>query len=143
MRNHQLAIGVMGVLVAIVVGIGLTIIGNPISQQTVRYDETRYNDFQQIRYRVETYYTNNRRLPASLSELNYVDLNTTDPVSKKTYEYKTVDEDTYQLCTEFSTSAEEFKRSATNTYWDIPISHKKGYSCISFTLPAYTTNPVR
>lgn len=140
MRNHQIAVGLIGILVAVVVLLGFTVIGSPVSQQIIRYDETRYSDFQQIKVQVENYYSNNETLPTELTDINFNNLNLNDPISNQPYEYKVVDEDDYQLCTEFATEAESFRQYSSNTYYDIPIKHTKGYSCIDLIIPAYIKN---
>jgi hypothetical protein len=137
MRSYQIAVTIVGLIIAVTVAVGFSIIGNPVSQQTVRYDETRYNDFQQIKVQVENYYSSNGALPQSLKDLNYANINLEDPLTKKPYDYKILDTAQYQLCTDFSTDADTFRKSAANNYWDIPIKHMKGYSCVPLTVPAY------
>ena len=134
MRSYQIAISLIGLIVAITLFMGFTMIGSPVNQQVIRYDETRYNDFQQLKYRIESYYQTNNSLPRSLQDLNYTGMNLNDPQTNKPYTYTITDTDHYKLCTEFSTTAEEFKKYANSNYYDTPITHSKGYSCIPFTI---------
>ncbi len=140
MRNYQIGIIGLGILVGIVIVIGFTLIGSPVSQTTIRYDQTRYTDFQQIKSRIDSYSQNNGTLPSSLSELGRNTVNITDPVTQKQYDYKIIEDARYQLCTEFSTDAEEFTRQAGPIYYDFPVNHTKGYSCVTFGIPDYMLN---
>lgn len=137
MRSYQMAIGLIGIVVAITVAIGFTLIGSPIDQTAIRYDETRYNDFRQIKLAVESYYTNNGALPQSLQDLNYGNLTIIDPLTEKQYTYQVNSVDTYDLCTDFSTDAEEFRKQSSNYYDETPANHQFGYSCVSYSIPPY------
>jgi hypothetical protein len=144
MHKYHVAVGIIGVLVALAVGVGFFVAGTPVSQTAIRYDETRYNDFQQIRYRVEEHYRINGTLPESLSEVSLSttpDTSTNDPMTGDSYEYKVVSTEAYQLCTGFATDAETFKKYG-RSYFDFPITHTKGYSCVDFKIPAQLKNDV-
>lgn len=140
MRNYQTGIGLLGLLVAVVIAVGFSLIGSPVSQTTIRYDQTRYSDFQQIKFRIDSYYQNNGKLPQILAELGRNTINITDPVTQKQYDYKIIEGARYQLCTTFSTDAEEFTRQAGPIYYDFPVNHAKGYSCVTFGIPDYMRN---
>jgi hypothetical protein len=142
MRKYKVAILLIGIVVAVTIAIGFTLIGSPVNQQLIRYDETRYNDMQQIKYRIESYYQSNNQLPSSLQDLNYSGMSINDPQTGKIYTYTISDVDSYKICTEFSTNAEEFKKYSNLSYFDNPISHTKGYSCIPFTVPS-SIKPLR
>jgi hypothetical protein len=141
MRKYKIAISVIGIIVFVSLAIGFTLIGSPVSQTAIRYDETRYNDFQQLKYRIESYTQTNNQLPRSLQDLNYTGMNITDPVTKKPYTYSIVDASRYQLCTEFSTSAEDFKKYSNANYYETPINHTIGYSCITYIVPSSVNRP--
>lgn len=135
MRKYEIAIVLIGIIVVGTLAVGFRLIGSPVNQQAIRYDETRYNDFQQIKFRVESYYSTNSHLPASLEEVNYSGLTITDPETRKPYTLKLVDDTHYSLCTTFSTSAAEFKQYSSSNYYDAPITHTKGYSCVQYAIP--------
>ncbi|MCX7997116.1 MAG: hypothetical protein N2691_05210 [Patescibacteria group bacterium] len=137
MRREMIGILGIGVLVLAALIAGFTVIGSPLDQSAIRYDESRYNDFQQISNRINSFYQNRNRLPANLNELETNVLNTIDPVSGEQYVYQVSGEANYQLCTTFSTTLEEFRRNTTQSYYDLPLQHNKGYSCIEFVIPAY------
>lgn len=137
MRNHTLFIAVLGICVGVIVITGFILTGSPVSQQAIRYDEARYNDFQQIKYKVEEYYRANSKLPESINQLpSRTDDEVTDPQTQKAYEYKVTSTDSYEICTEFSTTAEEFKNYG-QVYSEMPIEHSKGYYCVQMKIPDY------
>lgn len=142
MRKYKIAISLIGIVVALTIATGFTLIGSPVNQQLLRYDETRYNDMQQVKYRIESYYQANNKLPASLQDLNYSGMSLNDPQTGKPYTYTIISEDKYTICTDFSTNAEEFKKYSNSTYFDTPITHMKGHSCIPFFISQNLKRPL-
>lgn len=142
MKNHKLFIIGLGVFVALLIGVGISLAGNPVNQQAIRYDEKRYSDFQQIKYQIDEYYRGNLKVPAALDALPGRDnLNFTDPETEQPYEYQVVNKTSYRLCTTFSTNAEDLKEYG-NVYFDYPVQHTQGYSCVEMEVPAYIQNTV-
>jgi len=137
MRNYKIGIIILGIFVGLVIVTGFSIIGSPAAQTGIRYDETRYSDFQQIKNRIEQYYQNNNSLPGNLSDLGQNNVNITDPETKQPYDYTILEGVRYQLCATFSTNSEEFNNLSGAKYFDFPVNHKLGYSCVTFGLPDY------
>lgn len=145
MRKYQIFITVLGVLVAVLIGIGFTLAGSPVSQTSIRYDEIRYQNFQDIKYAQEEYIRRNGDLAPSLRELSSSTLNNResllDPVTKEEYEYTITGPYAYSLCTTFATSGEELRQFGT-VYSDNPINHNEGYDCVTFEIPAVIRNEI-
>lgn len=119
---------------------GIIIAGLPQDQRLVRLDEKRISDLSMIDSQIDNYYSNNRKLPNSLLQLE-TELNInlqTDPVTKTTYEYIKESDLTFQLCAVFQTSSQG--TLAENT--SIPISqfytqlqnHAQGRQCFERTI---------
>jgi hypothetical protein len=143
MHKHYGAVIMLGAFGLLVLGIGISLAGSPISQKKIRLDEIRTTDFNNLKYDIENYYRNNSKLPTLLSELNRVD-SISDPETKKSYEYKVTTPFSYELCTEFSTDSLEVAKSkgggsryGYTSYNNTNTNHKAGYDCISYTIPDY------
>ena len=140
----------LGVLVALACTIGISIAGTPISQRLINFDNTRLGDFTTMKYRVENYFRSHSRIPYNMSDLaNGGDL-PTDPESGNQYEYQKITDTSYKLCAVFSTDSGETreKEKALNTSYPMYLdsdnqNHKKGYDCLSYTIPDYMLNEAR
>ncbi|HSW47552.1 MAG TPA: hypothetical protein VLG67_00580 [Candidatus Saccharimonadales bacterium] len=144
MRNQYIGITILGIFVLIVCIVGFSIIGTPISQKAIRFDETRISGFTTIKTAVEDYYSTNKQLPISLSELKFTYApEPKDPESKESYKYEKVTSSDYKLCSTFSTDSEEVKKKNQNSYPTYYYGstnenvHKKGNDCIKYSLPTY------
>jgi hypothetical protein len=146
MHKHYGAVIMLGAFGLLVLGIGLSLVGSPISQKKIRLDEIRISDFSNLKYDVESYYRNNKILPLSLKDLNAYN-NIIDPETQKEYEYKKTSDFTYEFCTVFSTDSEEVakrqnKRNYYDSYSGTNQKHKEGYDCIIYQIPQYDRSPV-
>lgn len=148
MLKHFIGIGILSILVFFTLGIGFSMVGSPLTQRGLKFDEQRIQDFYGIKSSIQKYYSDNDSLPQSLSEVeipNYYKEEgreiTKDPETKKDYQYEVVSETSYQLCTTFSidsAKAESIKRNNFGQYNYVnEYKHTKGYDCIKFDLPNY------
>jgi type II secretory pathway pseudopilin PulG len=102
LRTVVAGVGVAIVLLAIV--IGLAVIGSPADERARRLDERRVRALQGLAGAVDEYWRVRGRLPQSIAELirdPRVVTDTRDPVSGQEYVYRTVTDQTYQLCADF------------------------------------------
>ncbi|HSW47553.1 MAG TPA: hypothetical protein VLG67_00585 [Candidatus Saccharimonadales bacterium] len=149
MRNQYIGIAILGIFVLIVCIAGFSIVGTPISQKAIKFDEARFSDFSVIKSAVEDYYTKSKTLPNSLSSLTFTySPEPKDPESKQSYEYQKVTDTEYKPSATFSTDSEEvYKNNATNNHYNYSYDptdmnkHKKGYDCIKYSLPTYLIPP--
>lgn len=146
MRKQYISITILGMLVLIVCIVGFSIIGSPISQKAIRFDETRITDFSTIKSSVETFYSTNKQLPNSISDLEFTySPEPKDPETKQSYTYEKISDTDFKLCTTFSTDSDEVsKKNQTNSRYNYSYDylatankHKKGYACITYPLPTY------
>lgn len=109
----------------------IIIIGSPTEGRFQQLDSGRLSDLRGIMAASDLYWSRNDRLPSSLEELAEdprTGVNTIDPGSAESYDYRVLDEDTYELCAVFDReSADPPSRSAAD-FW----RHAAGRQC--FTL---------
>lgn len=145
MRNYQLFITILGIFVLVLVGVGFSLAGSPVSQTSIRYDEIRYQNFQDIKFAQEEYFRQNGQLAPALRDLSSSTLRNResllDPVTKEEYEYAVTGPYSYSLCTTFATSGEELRQYGT-VYSDNPINHNEGRDCVTFEIAAYIRQEV-
>ena len=82
---------------------------SPTLARNKRHDQSLLNNFEQIRYSVESYFTEYKKLPPDLQVLitekrGISDAFTKDPITGETIEYILVAPKKYQLCANFATS---------------------------------------
>jgi len=103
----RLLIGLgLGIAVVIVVVVAISLLDSPAQQRLARLDERRIADLREIANAIDLYWVSESRLPAQLADLSdeagYFD-ELVDPETGTSYEYRVIDEDTYELCATFST----------------------------------------
>jgi hypothetical protein len=91
----------MIVLVLGAVGAGFYVLGSPGEQRLLRLDERRVEDLNGIRAGVNAHWRTNQRLPESLDDARQGTALYRDPVSSDPYEYRVLDERSYELCATF------------------------------------------
>lgn len=117
---------------------------SPAQTKNRKIDEAVLSHFSNIRYAINNYYQNNdSRLPENLSQLSRANWPSLDaerdfknPATKEEYEYRTIDEDEYELCAVFLTSNQGGDRSYYPYQDEFP--HEAGRQC--FKIQAQTDN---
>lgn len=97
------------VLVVAAVVLGFIVVGSPASQRAVRYDQDRVNDLRQLQYQVMNHYDREDELPKNLE--TFQGSITKDPKTDVLYEYRIVDESTFELCAVFDKNYQEEQSS--------------------------------
>lgn len=143
MTKYNTIIGVLTVVVVLTILVAMNVAGNPLSQRAINMDAMRLGNFSTISSEINTYYQKNHTLPDSLSQLpNPSSISHTDPESKSPYTYTIVSPASYKLCTIFSTDSAKTQSSSDYLYYaDSTKTHKQGFDCLSYTLPAYLLRP--
>jgi len=115
---------------------GFFIVGTPAEQRDRRFDERRVSDLQTLQWRIFDHWRQKEKLPENLAELKDSISGfsaPTDPQTEEPYEYRVLDELTFELCAVFKTSSREFASSRQKTYqenWE----HEKGRTCFERTI---------
>ena len=102
------------VLAAIV--LGFIVVGSPASQRAVKYDMERINDLRALQYELLNFYDREDTLPSDLSSFRGGIAK--DPKTDESYEYRTVDEDTFEICAVFDKDYEEINSPGYYPYMD-------------------------
>lgn len=142
MRKYYAFIASLCLLSFGLVAASIILIGTPAKQRALQLDEMRLSDFSMLSSEIGNYYVTYDKLPASLDDLEQKPeyMRTTDPETNTKYSYKTTSDDTYDLCTTFSTASKDNRRtldieSNVPYPYSLDREHKKGYDCISYTTP--------
>lgn len=121
---------------------GILIAGSPKEARLRNFDLQRTSDLSELRFFVENYYRENEKLPEDLTATQLKDIK--DPESGQPYEYRIIDESTYELCAIFSLSAEEsensFRRFPGEDEWHF---HEAGKQCFQKKIPADLIDTVK
>lgn len=121
-----LAVATTVVVVSIVAGIA--VVGSPREGRLQQLDSGRIADLRRIMGATDQYWSRNERLPASLEELAEdprTQVNTIDPGSAQSYEYRALDTDSYELCAYFDRESLEPPGRAVADFW----THGSGRQC--------------
>ena len=97
---------VLAIIVVIVIATAIMLLDSPAQERLGRLDERRMSDLREIANAVDIYWTREGILPNSLDDLAdeegyFAEL--VDPVTGALYEYRVVDEDSFELCATFDT----------------------------------------
>ncbi len=134
MSPAALFAGASTALVAAAVLAGVTLLGSPSDQRSLRLDEERVRDLMAISGVAERYLRGHDALPDSLAELTRGEqwsvTRSRDPETQEPYTYRVTGPSSYELCAGFANplaaaAAEEMRLSA---FWQ----HPAGRHCFAF-----------
>ncbi len=103
-KNILIASGAIVVVLAAVI-VGIILLDSPAQERLRRLDERRIDDLHQLAYGVDIYWTREGHLPASLAELSEegrIVRDLADPETGDPYEYRVLDDKTFELCAVFT-----------------------------------------
>lgn len=143
---------------------GFFIIGSPMRQRDVRFDQRRVSDLQNIQYQVLNRWQIKGEIPKNLDELSDSISGYTapvDPLTGEKYSYSKINDTSFKLCSNFSLSSKEanggdyLTKNGNGVYYAVDSSmpyypneqnwnwnHEKGNSCFERTIDK-TIYPVR
>lgn len=123
------------VIVIATLAVGFSVLGSPMTQRNIRFDEDRVNDLQTIQWQVVSFWQQKEKLPVNLDEL-YDPLSGAripiDPQTGANYEYRTV--------TATSTTHHAFELCATFAYPRVtryPYENRMAYPMYDTSMPSY------
>jgi len=112
--------GVAVVAVVTSVIFGIIMLGSPAEERILRLDNRRVDDLEKIMQATNLYWTRHQSLPASLEELAKepgITINTHDPRTAKTYEYRVLGENKYELCAQFERDSVIGTNGSSTNFW--------------------------
>ncbi len=146
------SVAIVAVLASIIAG--FFIVGSPVTQRKMQFDNERVSHLQTIQYQIVNYWQQKQKLPLTLADLRdpisgFVTL--LDPETKTPYVYEATGKLSFKVCATFSLPS----RFTQNTNTSVPIfekgmldenwQHEAGYSCFERTIdpelypPAHAT----
>ena len=139
-RKIWLLISILLTLASIIWG--FSVLGSPRTQRLYKYDEQKVNDLRDIDQRIYSYWNAKKTLPDDLNNLSEVIYNNgmpVDPQTNKSYEYKKMNSDSYELCADFNKLSDETKKAYYATPYPNPVadsswSHPAGKFCFPHTI---------
>lgn len=136
MKKDYILIGVISLFVAMGVIYGFVVIGLPRDSRGMRFDAIRVNNLSSIKNRIDSYASQNKRLPQSIRQAVATDsyVKILDPETDKPYEYIITDTDSYRLCATFDTDNTRRDMPQIDYYSPSEFRHSKGYNCFPFTV---------
>lgn len=126
------------VVATMAVGIGLGLLGSPAAERDRRLDARRRSELRAVARAVDVYWNRVGALPLALRVLESSaepKLQLSDPESGEPYSYQVLAEDSYKLCTSFST-AEQLQDEGA--FW----SHPSGSHCFRIAVEDVPREPV-
>lgn len=130
---------------------GFFIAGSPQNQRLVRLDEQRVSDLQSVQWQIINYWQRKESLPVQLTDMADPisgSIIPRDPETGESYEYRTLNQLTFELCAVFSTVAQEDSNNLIRKTVPMPASpegvmypelesvwwHSQGRTCFERTI---------
>lgn len=129
--------GTVGLVAILVIG-AFFLVGSPSKQRILRFDGMRSQHLQDLKYSIESYYTQSGNLPTSLADLNeapyYSGGIITDPETGAAYEYRGTGEKTYELCATFGAEIKDTSTAPHGPH-SFTYEHSAGRQCFQLSIP--------
>ncbi|TAJ14921.1 hypothetical protein EPO56_01480 [Patescibacteria group bacterium] len=138
-NNSKIIGGIVTLIVLITVIGGFFIIGSPQSQRSIRLDQERVYNLQNIQYQVTYYWQQKQKLPTEIADLEDPLMGFVAPRDPETgvmYVYEVIDAMSFKLCADFALPSQTPKNSVPvraemqNENWQ----HEKGQKCFERTI---------
>ena len=113
----------LGTVIAGIVA-GFWLLGSPAKQRLIAQDTERIRELQEVVFTITDITTADEPLPDTAPPARFGYRDFKDPVTNEPYEYRRIDNDTYELCAIFATDSTD-KLKQQNTYarargWEHP-----------------------
>ncbi len=126
------------VLVIAGIGVGFGVLGSPARQRRISLDAERIQDLNAIASQLQFQAQEPGKAESNLPEQLPENLKLSrDPVTGDLYEYRRIDESTYELCATFTTDSREYGEG--QSWLDAQWQHPEGRYC--FEIEASSASP--
>lgn len=141
---------VLCALVITSIVLGFVVIGSPMKQRDIQFDERRSTALLSIQTAVDSFYQDQGRLPTSLEEMiqsprAYYFETPFDPETSEPFEYAVTAQYTYQLCATFALDSAAAKRPQRGIGYmsnEQYFKHGEGRQCFTRQVLPLKTAPV-
>lgn len=113
-------VGLAIAVVVIALVSGVIVLGPPSEERARRLDDRRVEDLRGIALALDLYWSRHQRLPTSLDELSResgVSISSSDPGTTQLYDYRVLDDTTYELCAHFQRDSSEPSQRVSESFW--------------------------
>ena len=127
-------------VVAAAVGYGIYLVGSPAGQRSLKFDERRVSDLENISYAVDAYWDRTKGLPDTLEGLKgprYFVQSIEDPETGAPYEYRVIDGANYELCAVFNAASAQEEKGFPRLYSARMAEHAAGRVCFQLEAEAH------
>lgn len=122
------------------------LVDSPALSRAKAYDQTKANDLSIIRHTINTYYSEFDKLPEALEDLHNQSafLQIKDPKTGEEYEYRIVDEQSYELCANFNTSIKGLsEKDVQYRFSPDGFVYEEGKNCFTKKVSDINSKPIR
>ena len=153
--RRTLLAGVTSLIVLASIVSGFMIMGSPMTQRLMRFDQQKLADLQTIQWQLVNYFQQKGDLPETLTDLRDPISGFVIPVDSQnnlSYEYKKNSEMSFELCADFNVNSDTSNTSEMNYAKPISVgienetwAHGVGVTCFKRTIDAqlYPVNIMR
>lgn len=139
-KKDIFSLGYITIITIGALGYGFSEIPSPIDQRARNYDMQRVSDLQAIKSQIYTYQDTHSQLPESLDSLatkgSVAPLRKIDPETNVPYEYRKINDETYELCATFTTDSKDAQEYANSyMYYEEDFYHGVGRTCFTIEAP--------
>lgn len=134
------AVGVVAATILLAAAI-FSVVGSPAEQRAQRLDAERIYNLQDLAWRIDGYVDTNDDLPQDLTTIRYYynDESISDPESGEFYEYRLLEEGSFEICAVFTGSSEDIGRTLhkaefVNLTGPASWEYEPGESCFEFAV---------
>jgi len=133
----------LAIIIAVLIS-AFVFVESPAETRNLKRDNEILNRFSNIDGAMNSFFSIKGKLPNDLNELmanvDYINENNTkDPITGQKFDYKVIDDRTYEICSNFMTSNKGEIKDQYSYYNDV-WPHDKGYQCIKKNILAENTN---
>lgn len=126
------------VAVVIVLISGFVFVESPNQIRVRKFDNKILENFDNIKYAVENFYYDSKRLPENLRELVPGLLFADDVIKNitngKEYDYQILEDNKYKICADFQASNKDVFGNCYEKWFNKEWAHDKGYQCFEKTV---------
>jgi hypothetical protein len=151
-RNRLYALAAL-LVVIVMIGIGFSVIGSPMTQRLLRLDGQKTEDLQSLQSQITYHWQRVSVLPTTLDELND-ELSgvriPVDPQSKENYEYRKVSTTSFELCANFNLPSRSIQNNSITKpimiddgVIDSNFPHEAGRTCFTRTIDPARYPPIK
>jgi hypothetical protein len=133
-NKARVVLSCVAILIALIgIVLGFMIVGSPTKQRSIRFDNQRVSDLQNIQWQIVNYWQQKGKLPNSLDEVKDPISGVTipvDPESNNPYKYSVINATKFELCATFDLDQQDIKGRGEFGYGGGPVFTDMAYPIV-------------